>query len=132
MDTDEKMTPWSVMFEQPVPPALSLETLRNHFKNIYKLKDDQVEFMIGSASQSLQMALASAEQALVSDYLCAALAPVAHSFKGLFLNMGEPEWAALARAMEQAAKAGEPYEYAIVVQKIRQGVATLLPDCSQD
>ncbi|MDP3479276.1 MAG: Hpt domain-containing protein [Desulfoprunum sp.] len=126
MSLNDTMTPWYVMFEQPPPPPLDLETLRNHFRNVYKLKDEQVEFMIRSASQSLQTALASAEQALASDNLCAALSPVAHSFKGLFLNMGESEWASLARAMEQATKAGQLHEYAAVVQKIRQGVSIVI------
>ncbi len=122
MDMDETMMPLSVMFEQPAPPPLNLENLRLHFKNIYKLKDEQVEFMIKSAVQSLQNALASAEQALTSDNLGADLALVSHSFKGLFLNLGEKEWAALARAMEQSVKAGQTYDYAAVVEKIRQGV----------
>lgn len=82
--------------------------------------------MIGSACQSLRMGLANAEQALASEHLCTALATVAHSFKGLFLNMGEEGWASFARAMEQAAKAGHQYEYAVPVQKIRQGVAAVM------
>jgi len=119
---DETRTPWDVMFEQPTPPPLNLENLRNHFRNIYKLKDEQVEFMIKSASLSLQTALTSAEQALASENLGAELALVSHSLKGLFLNLGEREWAALARAMEMAAKNGEVYDYAAVVEKIRLGV----------
>lgn len=126
MSINDTTTPWHVMFDQPPPRPVDQQTLRNHFKNVYKLKDEQVEFMIRSASQSLQTALTSAEQALASDNLCAALVPVAHSLKGLFLNMGEGEWASLARAMEQAAKAGQQYEYAVVVQKIYQGVSGML------
>ena len=132
MSINDTMTPWQVMFEQPPPLPLNLETLRQHFRNVYKLKDEQVEFMIKSASQSLQTALASAEQALAGDDFCAALVPVAHSLKGLFLNMGEGEWASLARAMEQAARAGEQHEYTVVVQKMRQGGAVIMADCSEN
>lgn len=128
MTTSDILTPWQVMFEQPSPLPLNLETLREHFRNVYKLKDEQVEFMIKSASQSLQTALASAETALASDQLCTALAPVAHGLKGLFLNMGEGGWASLARAMEMAAKDGQVYEYRAIVEKIRQGGAVLLTD----
>jgi hypothetical protein len=128
MTTSDTHTPWQVMFEQPSPAPLSLDTLRIHFRNVYKLKDEQVEFMIRSASQSLQTALASAESALASDQPCNALAPVAHGLKGLFLNMGEGGWASLARAMEMAAKNGQVYEYTAVVEKIRQGGAVLLTD----
>ncbi len=110
-----------MMFEQPTPPPLNLENLRNHFRNIYKLNDEQVEFMIKSASQSLQTALTSAEQALASENHGAELALVSHGLKGLFLNLGERDWAALAKAMEMAAKKGEVYDYAAVVEKIRQG-----------
>ena len=126
MTTSDILTPWQVMFEQPPPPPLDLDTLRLHFKNVYKLKDDQVEFMIRSASQSLQTALASAEQALTGEDLCAELAPVAHGLKGLFLNMGEGGWASLARALELALKAGQLHEYATVVQSMRQGGAALM------
>jgi hypothetical protein len=51
MNIDETLTPWQVMFEKPAPPPLNLETLRSHFRNVYKLKEDQVDFMIKSASQ---------------------------------------------------------------------------------
>jgi len=128
MTTSDMLTPWQVMFEQPSPPPLNLETLREHFRNVYKLKDEQVEFMIRSASQSLKTALVSAEAALGSDQLCNALAPVAHGLKGFFLNMGEDGWASLARAMEIAAKDGQVYEYRAVVEKMRQGGAVLLAD----
>ena len=128
MNNDETVTPWQVLFEKPAPLPLDLETLRNHFRNVYKLKDEQVEFMMKSASQSLHTALASAEQALVCDNICVALAPVAHGLKGLFLNMGEEGWASVARAMELSAKAGQVYEYDQVVRKIRQGAEAIMVD----
>ena len=84
--------------------------------------------MIRSASQSLRTALASAEHALASENLCAELAPVAHGLKGLYLNIGEDGWASIARAMESAAKAGQLHDYAVVVQKMRQGGAVLVAD----
>lgn len=122
MDTTRSLNSTGLKSDESLPPPVSLERLRNHFRQVYKLNEEQVEFMVKSASQSLQTALAAAEQALESDDPYIALAPVAHSFKGLLLNIGEGEWAALARAMEQAAKAGQPYEYAGTVRNIREGL----------
>jgi HPt (histidine-containing phosphotransfer) domain-containing protein len=68
---------------------------------------------------------ASAKQALASDDLCSTLAPVAHCLKGLLLNLGEGEWAALARIIEKAAEAKQPYEYADVVNKMREGLSVV-------
>lgn len=81
--------------------------------------------MLRSASQSLRTTFASAQQALAGDDLCSALAPVAHSLKGLLLNLGEGEWAALARTIEQTAETGKPYEYADVVNDMREGLSAL-------
>lgn len=128
MSTNDTLTPWQVMFEQPPPAPINPDTLRAHFKTAYKLNDDQVEFIVRSASQSLRTALASAERVLASDNLCAEMAPVAHGLKGLYLNMGEDGWASIARAMELAAKAGQLHDYAVVVQKMRQGGAVLVAD----
>ena len=81
--------------------------------------------MLRSASQSLRKSFASADQALASDDLCSALVPVAHSLNGLLLNLGEWDWAALARTIEQAATAGRAYEYAEAVGSMREGLSAV-------
>lgn len=112
-----------------LPAPVSIERLRNHFRQVYKLNEEQVEFMVRSASQSLQTAFTAADLALESDDPHTALTPVAHSLKGLFLNIGEGEWAALARAMEQAAKAGQAYEYTGTVRNMREGLIAVADYC---
>lgn len=125
MRTSPVTTPSGLTEGGPTPPPVRLERLRNHFRQVYKLNEDQVEFMLRSASQSLRTTFSSAKQALASDDLCSTLAPVAHCLKGLLLNLGEGEWAALAGIVEKAAEAEQPYEYADVVNKMREGLSVV-------
>jgi HPt (histidine-containing phosphotransfer) domain-containing protein len=125
MNRTSSVTPPGLTESGPAPLPASLERLRNHFRQVYKLNEDQVEFMLRSASQSLRTTFASAKQALASDDLCSALAPVAHCLKGLLLNLGEGEWAALARIIEKAAEAEQPYEYADVVNEMCEGLSVV-------
>lgn len=126
MNKPSAVTPSELVGIGPSPSPVCLKRLRDHFRQVYKLDEDQVEFMLKSASQSLQKCFASADQALASDDLCSALAPVAHSLNGLLLNLGEGDWAALARNIEQAATAGRTYEYAEAVDSMRQGVSAVV------
>ena len=125
MNRASSVTPSGQTESGPAPPPVSLERLRTHFRQVYKLNEDQVECMLRSASQSLRTTFVSAQQALASDDLCSALAPVAHGLKGLLLNLGEGEWAALARIIEKAAKAEQPYEYVDVVNNMREGLSAV-------
>ena len=123
MNRPSAVTPSGLVGSGPVPLPVCLERLREHFRQVYKFNEDQVESMLRSASQSLQKCFASADQALASDDLCSALAPVAHSLNGLLLNLGEGDWATLARDIELAATAGRAYEYAEVIARMRQGMS---------
>ena len=125
MNRPSAVTPSGLVGSGPVPLPVCLERLREHFRQVYKFNEDQVESMLRSASQSLRKSFASAEQALASDDLCSALAPVAHCLNGLLLNLGEGDWAALARDIEQAATAGRAYEYAEAVGSMREGVSAV-------
>jgi len=68
----------------------------------------------------------SIDQVLAGGDPCAALAPVAHSFKGQLLNMGEAGWADIARMVESAAKAKEVHDYALPFQAICEAMWVIM------
>lgn len=106
---------------------VTVERLRRHFSQTYKLNEDQVEFMVKSSAQSLRTVFESAQQILAGDdSQQAALAKMAHSLKGLLLNMGEQGWADIARAVEFAAKAGESRDYSAPLEEIRTATLAIV------
>lgn len=107
---------------------VTVERLRRHFSQTYKLNEDQVEFMVKSSAQSLRTVFESVQQILTGDVASqqAALIKTAHSLKGLLLNMGEPGWADVARAVEFAAKAGESRDYFFPLEKIRSATSAIV------
>lgn len=105
------------------PMPIDLAILRDHFRSVYKLNEDQVELMIQSSVKSLCAAFSAAEEALKQGDIYTPLGQVGHSLKGLFLNMGENEWAEMARSLEQSAKARQECDFTGLIRKIRRGVA---------
>lgn len=102
------------------PPPVDLTSLRSHFKTAYKLRDDQVELMIESTQRSLCSSLEAARKLVGSDQN-EDFHHVGHTLKGLFLNMGLPEWAAWAKQLELASSEGEKRRCAEIVEIIQQG-----------
>lgn len=111
---------------QSTPPPVTVAALRNHFKSTYKLQDDQVELMIRSSKSSLNKVFFSAREAFKLQDVCGALFRVGHSLKGLLLNMGEPQWADVARKLENAAKNGENRNYKAMVEVLEKGMAEIM------
>lgn len=107
------------------PPPVTISVLREHFRTTYKLDEAQVELMITSSKQSLDVTLSAAREALQHEKSCGDLARVSHNLKGLLMNMGEDGWAQLARNMEKAAKAGEEIDYAGIIDRLYAGVAEI-------
>lgn len=108
------------------PSLIDPARLRYHFRTVYKLNDDQVELMVRSSAKSLRIALAAAEKALKETDIRAPLVEAGHSLKGLFLNMGEGEWAEVARTLERVAKTGKEQDCISLVGAIRQGVVKVV------
>jgi len=103
-------------------PVVTLERLRHHFREKYQLKEEQVDLMLQSSAQSLQHGLerlvtANDDQDFVSLY---------HGLKGLFLNMGEGEWADYIRAIEGRLKSREELDHLAIAKVLRRGVAEVL------
>lgn len=108
------------------PAKVTLERLRHHFKSVYRLADDQVETMVLSSARSLNISLASLFEALDNDIDLSEISRVGHSIKGLLLNMGEQQWAELARELETSAASGLDINYRKLVDEINKGVEDIL------
>jgi len=113
----------------PIPAAVSLSTLCNHFKETYGLSPAQVEVMVESSSRSLMQAFSQATAAMNTADPRQELAVVFHGLKGLLLNMGESDWAAYARETEQRLKKGEPCDYTRVLEELQDGMSAILFNC---
>lgn len=110
----------------PYPPPVTITGLQNHFRSTYQLGDEQVVLMINSSRKSLDKILAEARQALQADDICAELVNIGHSLKGLLLNMGEPEWAEVARALEKSARDRDILDYDAIIRQMTVGMAIVL------
>jgi len=110
----------------PHPAPVTIAGLKKHFHTTYQLGENQVELMVNSSRKSLDKILTEARTALHSDNIPVEMVNVGHSLKGLLLNMGEPEWAEVARELEKSARAGEVRDYAALVALLTEGLATVL------
>lgn len=90
---------------------VSLSTLREHFKNVYLLKDDQVELMLRSSSTSLNNVFKKVEDAFSSEVDRKTVEHLAHNLKGLLRNMGETQSARRAEQIETLAREGRDCDY---------------------
>lgn len=126
MNTVKTPTLWGKGAADEQLTPVSVDRLRRHFSQTYQLNDEQVEFMVRSAARSLQTTFDTVDQALAGGDPCTVLIPVAHSLKGLLLNMGEAGWADIARRIESAAKAKEVHDYALPLQAIREAMSAII------
>jgi hypothetical protein len=115
---------------QPAPPPVTVVKLRQHFRDKYLLTDPQVELMVESSSKSLEQSFGNLAEAISSDDLTVdRLKAVYHGLKGVLLNMGEPEWAAYTREIEQKVLAGETLDHSLIVKVLRDGMVEVLTYC---
>ncbi len=110
----------------PTPAPVSIDGLRTYFRSTYQLGEQQVELMINSSRKSLEKILAEARLALQSEEVCGEMVHIGHNLKGLLLNMGEPEWAELARELEHSARAGIQRDYVGMIDQFVQGMTAVL------
>jgi hypothetical protein len=111
---------------KPVPPPVSIAVLRNHFKVTYNLGEEQVELMIQSSRKSMEKILSDAEMALQTEDPRAQLGNIGHSLKGLLLNMGEQQWAEVARDLELSARTGEVRDYTAFIALFSTGMTAVM------
>jgi len=105
---------------------VTLERPRQHLRDKYQLREPQVELMLSSAGQSLRHGLERLAAVLSGAEEKQALVGIYHGFKGLFLNMGEVEWAEYTRKIEGSLKKGDELDHGRIASDIRHGVAEVL------
>jgi len=105
---------------------VSLEKLRRHFLEAYKLNASQVEIMVVSSSKSLTQALDNIEKHLKTKEDDQTLSSVFHNLKGVFLNMGEKEWADFFRDIENKLVAGKKCDFQVVIEVMTSGLMDVL------
>lgn len=108
------------------PAPLQLTKLRNHFKTVYGFNGTQVEVMLKSSAQSLVQAIGNTHELLEKEHQQEHLVAVFHGLKGLFLNMGENEWAAFSREIEQRLKSGRGCDCSKIVTDLEDGLKDIL------
>lgn len=82
--------------------------------------------MIQSSRKSMEKILSDAERALQAEDPRVQLGNIGHSLKGLLLNMGEQQWAEVARDLEISAKTGEERDYSACVTILNKGMAAVM------
>ena len=106
----------------PVEPS----NLREHFATAYRLDTNQIEIMLESSARSLENTLAALKKAIDDNHGYAEISRLGHSLKGVLLNMGESEWADLARLIEKSAGAEQQENYRELVDGLQKGVENFL------
>ena len=74
----------------------------------------------------MEKILSDAERALQAEDPRVQLGNIGHSLKGLLLNMGEQQWAEVARDLEISAKTGEERDYSAFVTILNKGMAAVM------
>ncbi len=102
------------------------EELKHYFKDVYKLGDEQIVIMLESSAKSLNSSLNGLYAILDGGDDHEATARLAHSMKGLLLNMGQVEWSKLAREIELNAEKLDKGRTLELVKELHRGVGELL------
>jgi len=82
--------------------------------------------MLESSAKSMEKTLTELQKAVENNHGCGEISRLGHSLKGVLLNMGELEWAELAKILEKSAEAEEPENYRDIVWGIRSGAEKFL------
>jgi hypothetical protein len=111
------------------PAPVRLANLQGHFKERYGFNSSQTEVMLTSSSKSLLEAFSNATESLKRESSGEQLVMVFHGLKGLLLNMGENDWAAFARDVEQKLQKGIPVDCERIIAELQAGMADILFYC---
>ncbi|MBU1568634.1 MAG: hypothetical protein KJ630_23775 [Proteobacteria bacterium] len=82
--------------------------------------------MVVSSSRSLEQGLAHLHEVLAGGESIERLGAIYHGLKGLFLNMGEPEWAVFAKEIEQKILVDEQLDHKEIAKILHHGVVEVL------
>ncbi len=99
-------------------------SVKQHLASEYELSPEDVEELFESAKNSVQEGLDKL-QAHIQNRDFDAIASVAHTLKGNFLNMGLAEPAALSQHLQKVAKENHSREITADYDILRQKIASL-------
>ena len=116
----------SLANQDNLPAPIKIENLRSHFRNTYGLTEEQIEKMLISSAQSMATTLSKLYDSLEKQENYPELTRIGHNLKGVLLNMGEWEWADIARRLEKSAAAGEPENYREIASSIGKGAEDII------
>lgn len=111
---------------EKVPQKITKERLRKHFREVYKLADDQIDVMLKSSAHSLSSFFSRFQDTLKKEDNLEDISKIGHGLKGLLLNLGEKEWADLAREIELSAAEGKRKNYLHLIDIIYKGVEEIM------
>lgn len=118
-----------------MPQPLNLMKVRAHFRGEYQLSDEQAELMIQSSAKSIEKILGESkllraalggEGSLPESQVSEVAKRFFHSLKGLFLNMGETDWADYARTLEADCTSTDLVTFDQGLAELTLGVAELV------
>lgn len=126
MDNGSKETNYSTML---VPASVGVTQLHNFFKKKYELDDGEAEILVLSSSQSLIDFITAAESILDNrgqEDSSEKLGALVHRGKGLFLVMGQEEWALYVTALNVNDLTTVYDNIQMIVDHVRQGFSDIL------
>ncbi|MFT5699441.1 MAG: hypothetical protein ACI8ZB_002299 [Desulforhopalus sp.] len=113
----------------PVPGKVGAAQLHFHFMEKYEMDEEQAEALVASSSRSLNEFFSGADsllnkriQAIEEDEVKA----LAHRGKGLFLIMGQDEWALYVAALSGSSKNTIHDNLRMLVKYIRQSFSDII------
>ncbi len=101
------------------------EHIRCHLKAAYNLETEQIELMVASIRQSLNLEFEKIDEALTQNDVTI-LWKAAHSIKGALLNAGFNDWGGFARKIEVSAKNEEDADYEGLFKELKNGLSGIL------
>jgi hypothetical protein len=105
---------------------VTLSRLRRHFRENFLLKEPQVELMLQSSAQSLLYGFERLAVVCTETSERQTLIGIYHGLKGLFLNMGENDWAEYTRKIEEKLREGGELDHQSIVTVLRRGMVEIL------
>lgn len=126
MDNGSKEINISTM---PVPESVNVVTLQSYFKEKYELNDEEADTLVVSSSKSLLDFVAAAESMLEKsghNISSEELAALLHRGKGLFLIMGQAEWALYTTAINVSHPDTIRGSIERVIKDVRQGFSEII------
>jgi len=118
--------------ELPVPGKVDISLLHYHFQVKYELGEKQVEALVKSSCESLNDFLSEARILLASngdDMEYEPIRCVVHRAKGLFLILGQEEWAGYVTSLKKSGRGKVHSNLQIVVTNIERNFRDIIVLC---